>query len=230
MTTLNLEKQIARIPLLTKIINTESCLLLYSYLALYGKTTPAELRQKINLSKATIFRGLALLTEAEIINKEVNDQITDKRFNVEYYISETLADFSKFSFSTELKKYAKSQEKLAVLEEWLSQLEFLPLILNQLTSQLMISMCDSPSCLEEEKTKVIKTLIFRLKEEENYSEFHKKLIDFIEDVDSNQSEKKRNLKEPMNNPVAFSISVVAYCDDLEMECENIVIKEKRLKK
>ena len=65
----------------------------------------------------------------------------------------------------------------------------------------MISMCDTPSSLEEEKAKVIKTLIFRLKEEENYSEFHKKLIDFVEDVDSKQLKKKRNLKEPLNNPV-----------------------------
>ncbi len=230
MSTLKLEKQIARIPLLTKIISTESCLILYSYLALYGKTTPAELRQRINLSKATIFRSLAQLTEAEIITREVNNQVTDKRYNVEYYISETLADFSKFSFSKELREYAKSQEKSVILEEWLSQLEFLPLVLNQLTSQLMISTFVPPSSTGAKKTRIIKTLIFRLKEEENYSEFHKKLIDFVEDVDSKHSEKKRNMKEPMKNPVAFSVSVVAYNDDLEMECENIVIKEKRLKK
>ena len=229
MTTLNLEKQIARIPLLTKIINTESCLLLYSYLALYGKTTPAELRQRINLSKATIFRSLAQLTEAEIIAREVNNQVTDKRYNVEYYISETLADFSKFSFSMELREYAKSQEKSVVLEEWLSQLEFLPLVLNQLTSQLMISTCEPTSSPDAKKTRIIKTLIFRLKEEENYSQFHKKLIDFVEDVDSVHSEKKRNMKDPMKNPVAFSVSVVAY-DDFEIESENIVLKNRRREK
>ncbi len=65
----------------------------------------------------------------------------------------------------------------------------------------MISMCDTPSSIKKEKTKAIKTLIFRLKEEENYSEFLKKLIDFVEDVDSKQLKTKRNMKEPLNNPV-----------------------------
>lgn len=74
----DLEKQISRIPLVTKIINTESCLLIYSYLTLYGKTTPVELRQRINLSKATVFRSLALLTEAGIVSKEMQQERTAK--------------------------------------------------------------------------------------------------------------------------------------------------------
>ncbi len=224
MTNLNLEQQLDRIPLLTKIINTESCLLVYSYLALYGKTTPAELRQRVDLSKATIFRNLAHLTEAEIITKEVNQQILDKRYQLEYYISETLADFSKLSFSEDLKKHAESKGKVQILNEWLSQLEFLPLVLNQLTSQLMISTYNQQVSSKRKKVPAIKTLIFRLKEEKNYPEFHKKLMDFLKDVDKGQTT-KRNMKKPMKNPVAFSISVVAYADDTEIECNNIVVEE-----
>jgi predicted transcriptional regulator len=221
------EKRISRIPLVTKIINTESCLLIYSYLTLYGKTTPVELRQRINLSKATVFRSLTLLTEAGIVSREINNQVADKRHSVEYYITETLEEFSKATISEEVKKRAESQEKLSILEDWLSQLEFLPLVLNQLTSRLMISVCDDSSSPEGEKKQIIKTLVFRLKEEENYTEFQKKLMDFMREIDAKHSNKKRNLKEPMKNPVAFSISVVAYTDDLETDCEDIVVKKIR---
>ncbi|MCW3997924.1 MAG: MarR family transcriptional regulator [Candidatus Bathyarchaeota archaeon] len=223
----DLEKQISRIPLVTKIINTESCLLIYSYFTLYGKTTPVELRQRINLSKATVFRSLALLTEAGIVTKEINDQIADKRFSIEYYISETLEEFSKVTVSKEIKKYAKTQGKLRILEDWLSQLEFLPLVLNRLTSQLMISVCDDPSSQKREKKQIIKTLVFRLKEEENYAEFQEKLKNFMREIDAKHSKRKRNMKQPMKNPVAFSISVVAFSDDLETICEDSVVIKKR---
>lgn len=213
--------------MVTKIINTESCLLIYSYLTLYGKTTPVELRQRINLSKATVFRSLALLTEAGIVSKEINNQVADKRYSFEYYITETLEEFSKATVSEEIKKHAKSQKKLSILEAWLSQLEFLPLVLNQLTSQLMISVCDDSSRPEGKKKKIIKTLVFRLKEEENYTEFQKKLMDFMREIDAEHSNKKRNLKEPMKNPVAFSISVVAYTNDSKTDCKDIVVKKIR---
>lgn len=226
MSSLNLEKQLLRIPFLTKIIKTESCLLIYSYLALFGKTTPAELRKRTNLSKATIFRNLSLLTEAGILTKEINDQIIDRRYNLEYYISETLADISKIFFSKRLLKYVESQKKLDTLDNLLSQLEFLPLILNRLTSQLMISTCKYPSFRDVKQNRVVKTLIFRLKEEENYENFHKKLMDLIEYVDTKKIEKKRNMKEPMKNPVAFSVSIVAYDDVSNIENRNIIIKAK----
>lgn len=215
--------------MVTKIINTESCLLIYSYLTLYGKTTPVELRQRINLSKATVFRSLALLTEAGIVSKEINNQVADKRYSVEYYITETLEEFSKATISEEIKKRAKSQEKLSILEDWLSQLEFLPLVLNQLTSQLMISVCDGFSSPEGKRKQIVKVLVFRLKEEENYTEFRKKLMDFMREIDAKHSKRKRNMKEPMKNPVAFSISVVACTDDLETDCEDIVVKKIRTK-
>ena len=209
--------------MVTKIVNTESCLLIYSYLTLYGKTTPVELRQRINLSKATVFRSLALLTEAGIVSKEINNQVADKRYSVEYYITETLEEFSKVTVSEEVRERAKSQEKLSILEDWLSQLEFLPLVLNQLTSQLMISVCDDFSPPEGDKKQIIKTLVFRLKEEENYTEFQKKLKNFMREIDAKHSNKKRNLKEPMKNPVAFSISVVAYADS----ARDIAVKKTR---
>jgi predicted transcriptional regulator len=194
-------------------------------LTLYGKTTPVELRQRINLSKATVFRSLALLTEAGIVSREINNQVADKRHSVEYYITETLEEFSKVTVSEEIRKCAESKEKLGMLEDWLSQLEFLPLVLNRLTSQLMISVCDGSSRPEGDKKQIIKTLVFRLKEEENYTEFQKKLMDFMREIDAKHSNKKRNFKEPMKNPVAFSISVVAYTDS----ARDIVVRKIRTK-
>ena len=228
MTALSLEKQVSRIPLLTKIVNTESCLLIYSYLALYGKTTPSELRHRTNLSKATIFRSLAILTEAGLVSKEINDHIEDKRYNIEYHITETLEEFSKVTISKEIKRYVKTHGKLSILEEWLSQLEFLPLVLNRLTSQLMISVFDDPSNPEREKKQIIKKLVFRLREEENYAEFQKKLTNFMKEIDAKHTKKKRDMKQPMKNPVAFSISVVAYSEDMQTDSEQIVVRKMRI--
>jgi hypothetical protein len=91
----------------------------------------------------------------------------------------------------------------------------------------MISVCDGSSRPEGEEKQIIKTLVFRLKEEENYTEFQKKLMDFMREIDAKHSNKKRNLKEPMKNPVAFSISVVAYTDDSKTDCKDIVVRKIR---
>jgi hypothetical protein len=222
MSALKLEKQLERIPLLTKIANTESCLKIYAYLALYGKTTPAEMRHKMDLSKATIFRSLALLSEARIITKKVNEEIWDKRFQLEYYIKENIVDLIKSSFSDELQKYAETEGKLDVLNEWLYLQEFLPLTLNQVTSQMMISTCESGE--DGKSVPIMKTLIFRLREEENYPEFQKKLLEFLRDVEQSSSE-ERDMRKAMSNPLAFSISVVAYGSESEEICEDYSIKK-----
>jgi len=91
----------------------------------------------------------------------------------------------------------------------------------------MISVCDDSSRPEGKKKKIIKTLVFRLKEEENYTDFQRKLMDFMREIDAKHSNKKRNFKEPMKNPVAFSISVVAYTNDLKKDCKDIVVKKIR---
>jgi len=54
-------------------------------------------------------------------------------------------------------------------------------------------------------------------------------MDFMREIDAKHSKRKRNMKEPMKNPVAFSISCVAYTDDLETDCEDIVVKKIRTK-
>jgi hypothetical protein len=93
----------------------------------------------------------------------------------------------------------------------------------------MISVCNDSSHPDGEKKQIIKTMVFRLKEEENYTEFQRKLMDFMREIDAKPSSKKRNFMEPMKNPVAFSISVVACPDDLETDREDIVVKKIRTK-
>ena len=66
---LNLDAKLSKMEQLLKIINIDSCLLIYSYLMVFGKTTPAELRKVTGLSKATMFRNLALFSDAGILKK-----------------------------------------------------------------------------------------------------------------------------------------------------------------
>jgi hypothetical protein len=50
-------------------------------------------------------------------------------------------------------------------------------------------------------------------------------MDFMREIDAKHSNKKRNFKEPMKNPVAFSFSVVAYTDS----ARDIVVRKIRTK-
>lgn len=196
--------------LLTKIGTSESSLLIYSFLNLYGKTTPAALRNRTRLSKATIFRNLALLLQANLIKKEVDLSAKDKRYNLSYYITQDLLTKSKALFSEELRNFAITQGKSKVIQEWVAVLGKLPLLLNQFTSQLMLLMRHpSANELANECQKIIKMVAFRLKDVSDFNEVLIALTNFLKQFDSNQPTSQRNWKLPLTKPLALLISAVA---------------------
>lgn len=196
--------------LLTQISNSESSLLIYSYLNLHGKTTPAELREQTGLSKATTFRNLALLTQAGLIEKEEDATVADKRYRLHYYIKQNILELSKTLTSLELREHAVVSGKTEILKDWVFALENLPLALNQLTSKLMLSMRHPASNgLATECQKIVKIMAFRLEDVDDYNELLTALTNFLTDFDTRSSRKPRDWKQPLSQPVALSISAVA---------------------
>jgi hypothetical protein len=196
--------------LLTQISNSESSLLIYSYLNLHGKTTPAEIRVHTGLSKATTFRNLALLSQAGLIGKEDDPTVADKRYRLHYYITQNILELSKTLFTPELRKFAITQGKSQTLKDWVLALENLPLALNQLASKLMLSMRHpSPDGLTEECQKIVKMMVFRLEDVDDFNELLSTLTTFLTQFDRRQSRTPRDWKRPLKRPVALSISAVA---------------------
>lgn len=199
-----------RMQLLTQISNSESSLLIYSYLNLHGKTTPAELREQTGLSKATTFRNLALLMQAGLIEKKEDSTVVDKRYRLHYYIKQNILELSKALSTSKLREHAIVQGRTETLKDWVFALENLPLALNQLTSKLMLSM-QHPTMngLAKECQKIIKMMAFRLEDVDDFHELLTALTAFLADFDTRPSKKRRDWKKPLSQPVALSISVVA---------------------
>lgn len=180
----------------------------------FGKTTPAELREVTGQSKATMFRNLARLSDAGILKKEEVKSVEDKRYSLHYYISKNLMDITKRIYSKKLSQYAGSVGKANLMKEWASSIEALPYLLNQQTSRLILLMAQKTPTSESERCSVVsKFLVFRLQDIESVGELHKNLKAIIDDIDSKHVQKKRNWKQPLQRPVAITISVVSLNPD-----------------
>lgn len=195
---------------MSRIVRIDSCLSIYSYLMLFGKTTPAELRQVTGQSKATMFRNLALMSDAGILAHEEDSNAPDKRYSQHYYISRNIIEMNKELSSQDLVGYAASHGKAALVSTWANNLEFLPSSLAQHSTQLLISI----SSREEEKgssTKaVMKVMVFRMGEGANPDDITKSVQDFVNWFDGKYRSKRRDLRKPMQSPVVLSMSIACF--------------------
>jgi DNA-binding transcriptional ArsR family regulator len=200
--------------LLNKIANTDSCLMIYAYLMLFGKTTPAELREITGQSKATMFRNLSILTEAGLIEKLVDDSVSDKRYSTNYHVSKEIMKISKQLYSKKLKKFAEKSNRTQIIDDWMTTVESLPLKLSRLTSELILLMAEKSSEDKDLPHPIVsKMLVFRLADIDEVSVVHKKLVDFVSEFDSRKPAEKRDWKKPLKKPVVLSIGVVALNPD-----------------
>jgi len=176
----------------------------------FGKTTPAKLREVTGQSKATMFRNLARLYDAGILKKEEVKDVDDQRYNLHYYISKNLMDYTKGLYSKKLAGYAESIGKEKLIQEWMNAVEALPYLLHQQASQLILLKAQRSSSNKSVRCDVVsKLLIFRLGDISQVGDLQKGLESIAKSIDSEQEGLKRDWKEPLANPVAVSISVVA---------------------
>ncbi|MFX0063796.1 MAG: MarR family transcriptional regulator [Candidatus Hermodarchaeota archaeon] len=104
-----------------KVFKIESCLLIYFYLMINGKTTPNHLRAELRISKATVFRSLGFLLDTGLVRKEELDYVPDKRSNIFYFVEKPIRDIlSNFNYSSEFEAFVEAQGATKVLNEWKS--------------------------------------------------------------------------------------------------------------
>ena len=224
--TAGFEAQLKRMALLTTISRLESCLEIYSYLMVFGKTTPAKLREKTRISKATVFRHLSKLSKAGLIDKEADPDVKDKRYDVHYFVAEPLMEVSKHLYSKELKDYADTHGKSQVVTEWIRTIETLPLTLNKLISNLMLSMRhQEPTGVRVDCRKVIKVLAFRLRDETDFNQVQEKIKRLLADLDSQQVQSRRDWKKPLQRPMTVLINVVVL--DPDESCDEPILRIKK---
>jgi len=91
------------------------------------------------------------------------------------------------------------------MEAW----EIAPLTLNRLTTTLMLAMRhEGEAGVSETCRKVTKVIGFHLGERDQLDGIVLRLKQLLTDLQSQISESKRDWKQPLNQPVALSISVV----------------------
>lgn len=193
---------------LNKIIGLDSCLLIYSYLLLFGRTTPAKLREVTGLSKATMFRNLALLFDAGLIEKEDVKTASDKRYSLHYYISrDIMKEASELSMNSVV-DYAQKEGKVDIITRWGNALETLPIALNRHSSQLIMQLAQTPTDNAQDDCLVIsRFLSFRVDEVEDLTALFHLMHEVVNRFDSLKSIKKRNMKKPLRMPVVMSLSL-----------------------
>lgn len=157
-----------------------------------------------------MFRNLVLLSEAGLVDKEEDPTVSDKRYSVQYYVRQDVMALSKQVYSEELREYAKAGDRVQVLDEWLATLKTLPLTLNQLTTQLMLSLC--PPSQEEAPDrcqKVIMALGYCLEDVDDLQGLIRQVREFFKALDPYRSKIERDWKNPLRKPAAIVISVTA---------------------
>ncbi len=185
---------------------------------LFGKTTPAQMRKMTGLSKATMFRNLSLMLEAELIEKEEDESVSDKRHSLNYYVKEDLLEITKEPYSEDLKRYIQEQGKISILNEWVETLQTLPLTLNQITTKLLLTKQHrTAEIAEEDCDKLVMLLTFRVEDMNNLKELKSKIQELLEVMKESKVKTPRNWKNPLKNPVTVSINVLALNPDESLE-------------
>jgi hypothetical protein len=186
---------------------------------IHGKTTAAELRQKTGLSNATVFRSLALLLEAQLVGKEEDPKVADRRYNLHYYITRNIMDISKKLVIRGLASFAEESGRSEVLQEWYQVLEYLPLSLNRFASQYALDIgCIPLESGEMQEARFVKMMAFCVDSIDDVETLLTKVQQFMGEYEALQGKKKRNWKRPLDNPVVLSVSVVAPAPDT-VPCE-----------
>lgn len=209
-----------------RIASIESCLQIYSYLLIFGQTTPAKLRDVTGLSKATMFRNLALLSSAGILDKEAVDSTPDKRYSLHYHINRDLLKTMKALYSKEAEVYARERGMTRVIADYGRALEGLPLDLNRICNELILH-CPEESSDEDEGVCLVvrKLLTFRVGEAGNLQSLVEDITGVMKAFEGEKSSVSRNMKKPLERPAIISISLATVeTDETPIPADALALK------
>ncbi len=149
------------------------------------------------------------MTKIGLLTKEEDPSVVDRRYRTHYYIHQTLGELLEHAISEGLVQYAEEKNEPQLVARWIQAWETVPLTLNQLTTQLMLSMRHStPTGDQDTCRKVTKIIGFHVTEEGYFVGLDTQLKEFIRNLQSHLSKVKRNWKEPLKQPIAIALSIV----------------------
>ncbi|MHA2406373.1 MAG: hypothetical protein ACXACH_06440 [Candidatus Hermodarchaeia archaeon] len=149
------------------------------------------------------------MTKVGLLSKEKDPSVSDRRYRTHYYIHQTLGELLEQATTEGLAQYAEEKNEPQLVIRWIQAWETVPLKLNQLTTQLMLSMRHTTQPSDQETCqKVTKIIGFHVAEESQFGGLDTRLKEFIKDLQAHLSKVKRNWKEPLRQPIAIAINVV----------------------
>ncbi len=215
---LDIEKfnlKILQIERIIRITNTDSCFLIYFQLLIFGKSTPSELRKKTNQGKSSLYRNLSLLFDADLVGKETDQTVTDKRYQTYYYAKISLGEFSKVELREELLIFAKEKHKIGVINEYELLIQKMPIIFTQLCSTLFLNqdpitkvkILNRANSIDSNLLEECNVILFTLFDAEENPQIIKKFSKFLKSMDMKKIGRKQ---EGMRIPVALSINMMSF--------------------
>lgn len=198
-----------------KVLSTSSCLQVYFYLKIYGKSPPSEIGNIVQISNATLFRHLNLLKQSDLVEREKNEMIEDKRFTSKYFVCRDLHSLYEYELDEKLEKIAKDNGIEYIIEDWTKLIPNIASVFADSITQLFMKI-HSQSKLkikhghhEEilDEVKSGKIMSFGIIDEEKYDEFTKEIFQVLMKY---RKRKKITIGEAITNPVAFSINVMKF--------------------
>ena len=190
----------------------ESCQVIHTYLTIFGKMTHNDLIERLEFSRGTIFQSLLLLQEAGFVEKGIDPSIKDKRKNAFYY---STGDDIEVLMEKEFLEYIIKAGKIDVYKNWVKN--SLTISTSMLRTAYRISI---QPLLEKIEKKSLSQVRSREREGEyiikyteinsiaNRKELIKKIESCIKEFEEQIKGKERDYKEPLEDPVAFSIYFV----------------------
>jgi predicted transcriptional regulator len=214
-----MEELVSKLEAMVRVCRTDSCLHLYSYLLLFGSSTPAELRQQTGISNATVFRALALLCQAGIIEREDDESVADRRHRRRYLIARDLIDESRSVLSRRLREHMEFSSRGGLLAEFAECLNTLPMNLTNYVTELLLSCGAGVSCEKHGEVRIMKAMAFRVDDVEDFNSILVLLNQLVEGFDVRRLSAKRDWRKPLKRPVMLSLNLIASETSAEEEDE-----------
>jgi len=205
-----------------KVLEIESCLLIYFYLLVYGKNTPIQIRSDLKISKATFFRSLGFLLDADFVRKDENVTGTDKRYGHIYLPSKGYQEIFEFPITSELQEIAKQKGKSQILTKWENIIKTSPLIFSSILSKIFslkkhtepqiktITVNDNSEkslhIRDQDDKRGRRIQVFSLIEASKDDDLFPKIQEFLESLTLSQASPEKG--EKMKKPISFMIDII----------------------
>ncbi|MCK4848040.1 MAG: hypothetical protein KAT16_03335 [Candidatus Heimdallarchaeota archaeon] len=194
----DLKDKVAKLERIVSVLSKENCVFILASLVINGPMNYDELKRETGLGKATIFRNLDLLLKMGFIKKDKDETIEDKRKKRVYFRSEE--DFKVPPINRELMAFLEREEKLDIIE---SVTKYQNSLSDALIRVMTIRRGKQGS---QNNRKNISMMV--ILESSNAQIIEKKVICFLEDIQNDIRDVKRDYTKTMKEPALLRINYI----------------------